>query len=156
MPLMEIIDFEPKYAKAFRTLNEAWISRFYALEPDDAEIMGEPRGRIIDKGGYVFFALEAGRAVGCVGLVPMTDGGFKVVKMAVDEACQGHGFAKALLQTCIDRARSLGAPRLYLESGLKLTPALTLYRRTGFKHLPPERRPDTPYARTEVWMELVL
>jgi GNAT superfamily N-acetyltransferase len=153
---MEIIDFEPRFADAFRTLNEAWISALFTLEPKDIELLGDPKGRIVDKGGQVLFAIEDGRAVGCVGLIPTRDGGFEIVKMAVDEASQGRGYARALLAACIDRARSAGAPRLYLESGLRLTPALTLYRSLGFRDLEPERRPKSPYARAEVWMELVL
>ena len=152
---MEIMEFEPSLADRFRTLNEAWVKRYFVLEPKDAEILNDPQGQIIDKGGFIFFAVEADRAVGCIWLIPMGDGGFEVIKMAVDEASQGRGYAKALLQACVDRARKLGAPRLYLESGTKLLPALALYERTGFKHLPPERRPASPYERVSVWMERV-
>ena len=156
MAAMQIIDFEPGYAEAFRTLNEAWITRFFAVEDKDREILGDPQGRILDKGGFVFFVVEDGVAVGCVGLIPMADGGFELSKMAVDEACHGRGYAKALITTCIDRARARGAPRIYLESGTPLTPALTLYRKFGFKDLEPERRSNSPYARADVWMELIL
>ena len=153
---MQIIDFDRRYADAFRTLNEAWISRFFTLEAKDVEILGDPQGQIIDSGGHVFFVVVDGCAVGCVGLIPMADGGFEIVKMAVDEASQGRGYAKALMNACIERARSLNAPRLYLESGTPLTPALTLYQSCGFTDLPAERRPDSPYARADVWMELKL
>ena len=153
---MQIVDFEPRFAEAFRTLNEAWITRFFVMEPKDAEIINDPQGKIIDRGGHVFLAVEDDRPVGCVALVRMDDGGFELAKMAVDEASQGRGHAKALMNACIERARSLNAPRLYLESGTPLTPALTLYRSCGFTDLPPERRPDSPYARADVWMELKL
>ncbi len=156
MTAMQVIDFEPRFADAFRTLNEAWIARFFAIEPKDAEILGDPRGQILDKGGHVFFAMEGDKAVGCVALVPMADGGFEVVKMAVDEASQGRGHAKRLMAACVARAREVGAPRLYLESSLRLTPALTLYESFGFRHLPPDRRPSSPYVRADVWMELPL
>jgi putative acetyltransferase len=153
---MQIIDFDPRFAEAFRTLNEAWITKLFALEPKDREILGDPKGEIVDKGGYVLFAVEDGVAAGCIGLVPMDDGGFEIVKMAVDKAHQGRGYARALLSACVDRARALGAPRLYLESGKPLTPALNLYRSFGFRDLEPERRPNSPYARADVWMELIL
>jgi GNAT superfamily N-acetyltransferase len=153
---MDIIDFEPRFADAFFRLNEAWISRFFTMEAKDREILGDPAGQIIAKGGFVFFVVEGGRAVGCIAMAPMADGGFELAKMAVDEASQGRGYAKALLAACIERARAIGAPRLYLESGSPLTPALTLYRSLGFKDLEPERRPLSPYARADVWMELLL
>jgi putative acetyltransferase len=155
MRAMQVIDFEPRFADAFRTLNEAWINRFFVMEPKDAELIGDPQGKVVDKGGHVFFALEADTAVGCVALIPMDDGGFEVAKMAVDEASQGRGHAKALMSACVERARELRAPRLYLESSDQLTPALTLYRAFGFVDLEPERRPVSPYARASAWMELV-
>ncbi len=156
MAAMPVIDFEPRFADAFRTLNEAWITRFFAIEPKDAEIIGDPEGQIIAKGGHVFFAVEDGPPVGCVALIPMADGGFELAKMAVSEASQGRGHAKALMAACVDRARALGAPRLYLESNEVLTPARSLYRAFGFRDLEPERRLASPYSRANVWMELPL
>jgi len=154
MAAMSVIDFEPGFADAFHTLNEAWIIRFFAMEPKDAQIIGDPQGQVIDKGGYVFFAMEDGEPVGCVALIPMADGGFELAKMAVLEASQGRGHAKALMAACVERARALGAPRLYLESNEILTPARALYRAFGFHDLEPERRLASPYSRANVWMEL--
>jgi putative acetyltransferase len=156
MAAMPVIDFEPRFADAFRTLNEAWITRFFAMEPKDAQIIGDPQGQIIAKGGHVFLALEDGEPVGCVALIPMADGGFELAKMAVSEASQGRGHAKALMTACVERARALGAPRLYLESNEILTPARALYRAFGFTDLGPERRLASPYSRANVWMELPL
>jgi putative acetyltransferase len=156
MTAMPVIDFEPRFADAFRTLNEAWITRFFAMEPKDAQIIDDPQGQIIAKGGHVFFAMEDGEPVGCVALIPMADGGFELAKMAVSEASQGQGHAKALMAACVERARALGAPRLYLESNEILTPARALYRAFGFTDLEPERRLASPYSRANVWMELPL
>ena len=153
---MQIIDFEPRFAGAFRTLNEAWITRYFAMEPKDAEIINDPQGQILDKGGHVFIALDEGRPVGCVALIPMADGGFELAKMAVEEASQGRGHAKALMNACIERGRGLGAARLYLESNASLTPARALYRAFGFQDLPSDRRHPSPYSRANVWMELPL
>ena len=156
MAAMPVIDFQPRFADAFRTLNEAWITRFFAIEPKDAEIIGDPQGKIIAKGGHVFIALENGEPVGCAALIPMADGGFELAKMAVAEGSQGRGHAKALMSACVERARSLKAPRLYLESNEILTPARALYRAFGFRDLEPERRLASPYSRANVWMELPL
>ena len=156
MTLMEIIDFEPRFADAFFGLNEAWVSRHFVMEAKDREVLGDPQGAIIDKGGFVFVAVGGDEAVGCCALMAMADGGFEIAKMAVADGFKGRGIGKALMAACIDRARDVGAPRLYLESGSILTPALTLYRAFGFQDLPPERRPVSPYARADVWMELLL
>ena len=86
---MQIVDFEPRWAEAFRTLNEAWISKYFAIEPKDREVLGDPQGKIIDKGGMVFMALQDGEPVGCVALMKMDDGGYEVAKMTVSETLRG-------------------------------------------------------------------
>lgn len=147
---MEIVEFEPQHADAFRTLNEAWISKHFALEDKDREVLGDPKGKIIDKGGRVFMALKDGAPVGCVALMKMDDGGYEVAKMTVSEDLRGSGLGRLLMQRCIDAGAELGAARLYLETNSSLGPALGLYRAMGFVDLPPT---ETPYVRADVFME---
>jgi GNAT superfamily N-acetyltransferase len=149
---MRIVDFEPRHAPAWRSLNEAWIGRHFTVEPADEVVLGDPVGQVVAPGGHIFMAEDAdGAAIGCVGLKAMADGGFEVIKMTVAEAARGTGLGRDLMRACIDRARALGAPRLYLETNSGLGPALGLYRAMGFIDLP---RQDTPYARCDVWMAL--
>lgn len=150
---MRIVPFEPRHAAAFRTLNEAWITRYFALEPKDAEVLNHPQEKIIAAGGRIFMAEDEGEAVGCVALLPMADGGYEVGKMTVAEAARGTGLGRQLMEACIAEARRLGAPRLYLETNAVLGPALGLYRACGFVDLPAQ---PTPYARADVFMELKL
>ncbi|WP_309092927.1 GNAT family N-acetyltransferase [Phenylobacterium sp.] len=147
---MEIVEFEPRYAEAFRTLNEAWISKHFSLEAKDREVLEDPQGKILDKGGRIFMALKDGEPVGCVALIRMADGGYEVAKMTVTEAARGSGLGKRLMERCIEAAREAGAPRLYLETNSSLAPALALYRAMGFRDLAPA---ETEYARCDVWME---
>ena len=147
---MEIVDFRPEHAEAFRTLNEAWISRHFTLEPTDREVLGDPQGKILAKGGKIFMALEDGRPVGCVAMLKMPDGGYEVAKMTVSEGLRGAGLGRKLMQACIDEGARLGATRLYLETNSALAPALGLYRAMGFKEL---TGCSTEYARCDVWME---
>jgi len=148
---MRILPFEPRHADAWRSLNTAWISRHFALEAKDVEVLDDPRGKILDKGGHILMAeAEDGQIIGCVGLIPLADGGFEVAKMTVIEQARGTGLGRALMQACIDKAQALGAPLLYLETNASLAPAVGLYRAMGFVDLPAR---DTPYARCNVWME---
>lgn len=148
---MRILPFEPRHADAWRDLNTAWISKHFTMEAKDHEALNDPVGKILDKGGHILMAeLEDGEVIGCVGLIPLADGGFEVAKMTVGERARGTGLGKALMQACIDKAQALGAPRLYLETNSSLAPALGLYRTMGFVDLPAR---DTPYARCNVWME---
>ena len=147
---MEIVEFEPRHAEAFRLLNEAWISRYFTLEAKDREVLNDPQGKIIAPGGRIFMALKDGAAVGCAALIRMPDGGYEVAKMTVSEDLRGSGLGRLLMQHCIDAGAEMGAPRLYLETNSSLGPALGLYRAMGFKDLAPA---ETEYARADVFME---
>lgn len=151
---MEIVDFHPDHAAAFKALNVAWITHYFALEPKDLEVLDDPVGKVIAPGGQILLALEDGAAIGCVALIRLKDGGFEVAKMAVTEAHKGRGIGRDLMAACIDRARRAGAPRLYLETNSALAPALGLYRRFGFEVVQPAE--PSPYARADVVMELRL
>lgn len=156
MSSMEIVDYRPELADAFKALNEAWITTLFALEPKDREVLGDPQGKIIDKGGQVLFVAEAGEVVGCVALLKLADGGFEVAKMAVADSHKGRGLGHALMAACVERARAAGAPRLYLETNSALAPAMALYRGFGFRELTGMQRGPSDYARVDVWMELTL
>jgi GNAT superfamily N-acetyltransferase len=148
---MPIVDFRPEHAAAFQALNEAWIGKHFAIEAKDREVLEDPHGKIIAKGGRIFIALdEAGEAVGCAALIAMPDGGFEVAKMTVREDQRGSGLGRRLMQACIDAGAAMGAPRLYLETNASLGPALGLYRAMGFQDLAPV---PTPYVRADVFME---
>ena len=147
---MEIVEFEPQHAEAFRTLNEAWISKHFTLEAKDREVLEDPQGKIIAKGGRIFMALKDGEPVGCVALLAVADGGYEVAKMTVTEAARGTGLGRRLMERCIEAGRQAGARRLYLETNSCLGPALGLYRAMGFRDLAPV---DSPYVRADVFME---
>ncbi|MCJ1713225.1 GNAT family N-acetyltransferase [Curtobacterium sp. VKM Ac-2922] len=146
----------PADAEAFRTLNEAWITRFFTLEDEDVAILGDPVGRIIEPGGAVFVARLGDAVVGCVGIAPEGDGVFELVKMAVAADHQGHGTGCRLIQAALDRARELGARRVTLETNATLASAVHLYETSGFRHLAPEERHASPYVRADVAMVLDL
>jgi GNAT superfamily N-acetyltransferase len=151
---MQIVDFRPELAGAFKALNEAWITQLFALEPKDLEVLADPAGKVIAPGGHVIFVIEDGEAAGCCALMALADGGFEVAKMAVAEPYKGRGLGRALMAACVERARAAGAPRLYLETNSGLAPALALYRSFGFHEIEPEV--PSPYARADVVMELRL
>jgi len=151
---MEIVDYRPDLAGAFKALNEAWITQFFQLEAKDVEVLADPEGKVIAPGGHIVFVIETGEAVGCCALLAMPDGGFEVAKMAVAEAHKGRGLGRLLMAACVERARAAGAPRLYLETNSSLAPALGLYRSFGFQVIEPAE--PSPYARADVAMELRL
>lgn len=148
---MEIVEFAPEHAQAFKTLNEAWIGKYFAIEAKDRVVLDDPQGKIVDPGGRIFMAFKDGEPVGCVALIAMDDGGYEVAKMTVLETLRGSGLGRMLMQRCIDAGAEAGAPRLYLETNSTLGPALGLYRAMGFTDTDPPSRND--YARGDTWME---
>ena len=140
----------------FRRLNEEWITRYFVLEPKDEYAFADPQGTILDRGGRIFFAVRHGEPVGCCALLAMVPGEFEVAKMAVTESSQRMGVGRRLLEETIAAARAAGATRLCLETNRELGSAIRLYESLGFRHLPPERVTPSPYARSDVSMELDL
>lgn len=149
-------EFQPEDGPAFRAINEAWITHLFVLEQKDHEALNNPQASILAKGGRIFMAVRGGRAVGCCGLLPMGPGQYEVTKMGVLKDQRGRGTGRILLQTVVDWARDAGAHRLYLETNHQLKPAIHLYHALGFRDLPPERVTPSPYARADVYMELLL
>ena len=128
---MEIVDFRPDLAAAFKALNEAWITTLFALEPKDERCWATRRARSSRRGGRILFAVDGGEAVGCCALMALPDGGFEVAKMAVADTHKGRGLGRALMAACVERARAAGAPRLYLETNCGLAPALASTAASG-------------------------
>jgi putative acetyltransferase len=143
-------------ASAFRTLNEEWINRHFALEAKDIETLGDPENSILRKGGHIFMVYADSEAVGCVALIPMGNGVYELSKMAISPQLRGQGIGRRLLQHTIEQARLMGARSLFLGSSTKLPSAIHLYESMGFNHVRPETLPPMPYTRANVFMEMAL
>jgi len=153
---MHLRNFKPGDELAFRELNESWIRQYFAIEPKDIEVLGDPVGHILRPGGHIVMAIADGRAIGCCALLAMPEGNFEIGKMAVAEEFRGQGIGRKLLAGVVEFAREIGAKRLYLETSTKLPNAIHLYESQGFKYLPPERIRKSPYARSDLYMEMFL
>ena len=151
-----IREFRAGDETAFRRLNEEWINRYFAMETKDEASLADPWRTILDPGGRIVLAFQDDEAVGCCALLAMRPGEFEVAKMAVTEKSQGLGIGRQLLESLIAWARAAGARRLYLETNGRLTPAIRLYESLQFRHIPAERVIPSPYARSNVSMELYL
>jgi len=147
----------PAEALAFRSLNEEWIADLFTIEDSDRRVLEDPFGSIVQPGGDVLIGRDGdGAIVGCVALVPAADGSFEVSKMTIAPAARNRGAGRALLQATITRARQLAVERLFLGSSTKLANAVHLYESAGFVHVPADRIALAPYARADVFMEMLL
>lgn len=152
---VKIVEYQPKYQQAFRQLNEEWIRKYFKMEEADYKALDHPKKYILEKGGAILVALYEGRAIGVCALIKMEDPlyQYELAKMAVSPLAQGKNIGWLLGRAIIEKAKELGASRLYLESNTKLKPAISLYEKLGFQKV--SGRP-TPYERCNIQMELAL
>lgn len=152
-PALRVVDFAPRFAKAFREINLAWIERHFGVEESDRRQLDHPQVEILDRGGHILVAVEGRTPLGVVALVPHGEGCFELAKMGVAPDAQGRGIGETLLRAAIERARASGAERVYLESNTSLESAIRLYRRLGFNVVDGGA---SPYCRCNIQMELRL
>lgn len=149
---IRIVDFAPQWRADFARLNLEWLERWFAVEPIDREVLGDPETHLLAGGGRILFAIDRDdRAVGTVALKCEGDGVYELTKMAVDSAQRGGGIGRLLMLGVLDEFRALQGRELFLESSTKLAPALKLYESVGFRHYPAPR-PGSHYARADVYM----
>jgi N-acetylglutamate synthase-like GNAT family acetyltransferase len=154
--LLEITfrEYQDGDRRAFRLLNEQWISKYFVLEEKDLQTLRQPEKYILAPGGHIYFASLNNEIVGCCALIALDPGVYEVAKMAVSEEHRNKGIGKSLLAHVIEAARALGARKLVLETNSKLKNAIHVYESLGFRHLDPALVEPSPYERANVFMEL--
>jgi len=150
---VEVVTFRPELAAAFESLNRAWIERYFVVEAADLEAFRDPEA-IIRNGGAIFFVIEDQVAAGTCAMLRLAPERYELAKMAVRPESQGRGYGDRLIESAVAFAREAGARTIMLESNSRLAPALRLYEKHGFRHVPIEHAHG--YARVDVQMELAL
>lgn len=148
---IRIVDYAPIYQEAFKALNVEWISQYWKLEGPDYKALESPEDYILSQSGTILIALDNFVPIGCCALIKIDTNTYELAKMAVSPQAQGKGIGLLLGQKIIERAKLLGAKRLYLESNTILKPAVNLYHKLGFEHI---KGATSPYERCNVQMEL--
>jgi len=155
MNTIKIVDYAPQYRDAFKTINQEWIEQYFKMEEADYKSLDFPEKNIINKGGHILMVLCGEVPVGTCALIKMDHPkyDYELAKMGVRPAFQGKGIGWQLGKAGIEKAQSLGANSIYLESNPSLTPAITLYRKLGFVEITINN--DTPYERSNIQMEFI-
>jgi putative acetyltransferase len=150
---IKIIEYSDKYQPDFKRLNLEWLDLYNLTESHDLEILDDPTGTVIERGGLIFLAMDGQEVVGTAGLWKESDEEYELIKMAVDPGYRGQGISKKLLQKCIDEAEELGAKKITLFSNSQLQTAISLYKKYGFEHVPVT---GAPFLTADIKMELSL
>ena len=101
---------------------------FEGLEQELATLPGEfapPDGRLL-------LAMIDGQPAGCIALRRPDATSGEVKRLYVRPGFRGHNVGGRLVATLIDAARTIGYPRLVLDSHHTMTSAHALYRVAGF------------------------
>lgn len=153
MKEIHIENYKNEYKNHFYDLNIEWLKTFFYVEPYDEEVLSNPDTYIIDKGGYIFFAMLDNEVVGTVALMPMKQKNvLELTKMAVSPKHRGYKIGQQLLKKCIDFSKEIKLDTLILYSNTKLENAIYIYKKHGFIEIPVEN--NSPYKRSDIKMEL--
>ena len=152
-PRVQIIPYQDQYQPDFRMLNLEWLEKYNLAESRDLEILDDPKSTIIDRGGFIWLAVEDSRVVGSAALIKENEETYELAKMAVAADYRGRGISKLLIETCLFKAKQAGASKLSLFSNHQLLTALKLYEKYGFYYVELE---NSPFETADIKMELIL
>ena len=116
--------------------------------------LDELPGKYSPPEGGLFLAFTDGSPAGCVAVRSLgADGAAELKRLYVRPAARGKNLGLALTKTAIQRARDAGCRVIRLDTLPSMGDAQRLYRKLGFKEIPPYTYNPIPGA---VYMELPL
>lgn len=149
-----VTTYDDKYRRDFERLNLEWIEKYFVVEELDRLYLQNPREKIIETGGEIFFVIENEVVRGTCAMIKHDADSYELSKMAVEPGAQGRGFSNRLMTAVIEAARQKQAKKIFLVSNTRLVPALKLYEKYGFQTT--RLGAFTEYQRADIEMTLIL
>ncbi|MEM8901257.1 MAG: GNAT family N-acetyltransferase [Bacteroidota bacterium] len=136
---VSIVDYRPSLKQSFFDLAEPWLRDVLdgKLEEEDVFTLNHPDEAYIKNGGFLFFAMYKGRAVGCVVLKRLDEDSFEFAKLFIEPYHRSKGIATQLIERCITRCKENQAKELWLQTTMSMPKAHKLYYKLGFDDSPP-------------------
>ena len=152
---MRVVPYDSKYKNDFIEMNKAWISKMFAMEPEDERELGNIE-LYVEKGSQIFFALdEEEKVMACCMIAPREDGDWEIMKFAARGMYTGTGAGSACFKACIDYAKELHLPKIIIVSNRMCAHAVHLYRKFGFEEIPVDKE-RFPFERANIAFEMML
>jgi ribosomal protein S18 acetylase RimI-like enzyme len=112
----------------------------------DKELQDLP-GRYAPPQGRLILCRMNGAAAGCIALKPLHNGLCEMKRLFVRPEFRGKSIGLKLVTRLIEDAKQIGYPAMRLDTiAGKMDPAIALYRRLGFKEIPPYYENPVPGA----------
>ena len=109
----------------------ALIDAYFDDEAWEAEVAGLP-GAYGPPDGALLLVREADLPLGCVGSKRLDAESCEMKRMFVAPVARGRGAGRVLAEAVLERARAAGYRRMYLDTSIRQTEAIALYRSLGF------------------------
>lgn len=151
MSTIKIVDYRTEHQPYFEKLNRAWIEKDFVMEEHDTLPLTKPEEQLILPGGAVIIAEYNGVVAGVAGLKKVDEFTYEFTKMAVDENYRRRGIAEQICLAAFRKAKAFGAKTVILYSNSTLKPAIAMYEKLGFRHIPVG---DSVYERSDVKMTI--
>jgi GNAT superfamily N-acetyltransferase len=113
----------------------ALIDAYFDQDAWEREVADLP-GTYGPPDGSLLIAREVDVALGCVAAKRLDDESCEMKRMFVAPTARGNGAGRALAEDLLTRARAGGYRRVYLDTSVRQTEAITLYRSLGFEEVP--------------------
>jgi putative acetyltransferase len=129
---------DPRMAQIIRTVMPEFGATGDGFAINDPEVDWMARAYSEPRCSY-FVVERNGQVMGGGGVAPLVDGAADVCelrKMYFLPELRGLGAGAALMQRCLDEARTHGFQRCYLETLRGMDAAMRLYERSGFRRIP--------------------
>lgn len=151
MSNVNIVEWDEDYRQDFMSLSLEWLEKYVSVEPIDLEMLNDPEGYILSRGGAIFFARVGEETVGTVSMLLHSEGVYELAKLAVTEKYKGLKIGNLLMEHCIQFARDNKAKKIILFTAKTLVAAVSLYHRHGFSEV---MLADNKYQEADIRMEL--
>lgn len=112
------------------------IDGYFDADAWQAEVDGLPGPYSAPDGGLLI-CWEADLAMGCVGFKRFDADSCQMKRMFVVSMARGRGAGRALAEAAIAGARAAGYRTMYLDTSVRQTEAIALYRDLGFVETEP-------------------
>lgn len=152
----KIVEYKPEYKQHYKELNYEWIGKYFEIESSDEKLLSNPETEILEKHGFIFFALYNNEVVGTCTLIRHDDALYELSKMCVTEKYQRKGVGEQLINEAISKAYQLGIDTIFLITNRKLIAAFNLYRKKGFKIINKPQEQNSNYKRESIYMSFHL